>query len=431
MINFVNISCTFSSTEGHNEFRGAGRFVKIVIVFMDSELSSRSEKRSLRNIRRRDYSKMSKGEGERVDDVISADIDPSQSQQTLEGEHLGSPSEASDLQGASGTSQGVLRPGFSMFDDDEEKDRNEMASIALEMKRLNAEESRCQRKQQLEKMRRELKEQQDRVRSMKGKGLMFAANSGDFYEQTANDDKGARPKIKLSKSDKQPSEKSTHKLKLTGKDDNSSDEPITIEDLRKNPKLQNKVKKELKKIGLTSSNLNNSSSSSSGDSSDSSSASDDDNSKKKKKHKKHKKSGINAKASDRVKNPQRWPHAHLQYEFVNRQVKFDDLDMKMFIAGEMEIISADDLSDSERKGRLNLLKKIVYYTNMYEFKGLKAFYAAWLREIELGKKSWSDDPQHIESAILSKYLLKKPGFPSSSKKDILNKNDSSEDRTWF
>ena len=220
-------------------------------------------------------------------------------------------------------------------------------------------------------------------------------------------------------------------MKLTGKDDNISDEPITIEDLRKNPKLQNKVKKELKKIGLTSSNLNNSSSSSSGDSSDSSSASDDDNSKKKKKHKKHKKSGINAKASDRVKNPQRWPHAHLQYEFVNRQVKFDDLDMKMFIAGEMEIISADDLSDSERKGRLNLLKKIVYYTNMYEFKGLKAFYAAWLGEIELGKKSWSDDPQHIESAILSKYLLKKPGFSSSSKKGILNKNDSSEDLTWF
>ena len=60
--------------------------------------------------------------------------------------------------------------------------------------------------------------------------------------------------------------------------------------------------------------------------------------------------------------------------------------MKMFIAGEMEIISGEDLPDSERKGRLNLLKKIVYYTNIYEFKGLKAFYAAWLREIELGKK---------------------------------------------
>ena len=33
----------------------------------------------------------------------------------------------------------------------------------------------------------------------------------------------------------------------------------------------------------------------------------------------------------------------------------------MFIASEMEIISAEVLSDSEKKGRLTLLKKIVYY----------------------------------------------------------------------
>ena len=34
------------------------------------------------------------------------------------------------------------------------------------------------------------------------------------------------------------------------------------------------------------------------------------------------------------------------------------------------------------------------------------FFAAWLREIELGKKSWSDDFSYIKDAILSKYLLK-------------------------
>ena len=48
----------------------------------------------------------------------------------------------------------------------------------------------------------------------------------------------------------------------------------------------------------------------------------------------------------------------------------------------------------------------MYYYATYEFKGLKVFYAAWLREIELGKKTWSDDSQQIENAILSKYLLK-------------------------
>ena len=150
---------------------------------------------------------------------------------------------------------------------------------------------------------------------------------------------------------------------------------------------------------------------------------------RKKKGKKHKK-GINAKASDKVKYPQRWPHAHLQYEYVNKQVKFDDLDLKLFIAGELEIIAEDDLSASEKGGRLELLKKIVYYSSTYEFKGLKAFYAAWLKEIELGKKKWSDDSQQIESAILSKYLLRNKGFPVAGKKEP-QKNSGEEDRVWF
>ena len=46
--------------------------------------------------------------------------------------------------------------------------------------------------------------------------------------------------------------------------------------------------------------------------------------------KKHKKSGMNAKSSDKVKDPQQWPHAYLQYEFVNKHVKFDELDFNFF-----------------------------------------------------------------------------------------------------
>lgn len=35
-------------------------------------------------------------------------------------------------------------------------------------------------------------------------------------------------------------------------------------------------------------------------------------------------------------------------------------------------------------------------------KDIKAFYAAWLRE--LGHKAWEDDPQQIETAILTKHI---------------------------
>ena len=90
------------------------------------------------------------------------------------------------------------------------------------------------------------------------------------------------------------------------------------------------------------------------------------------------KTGINAKAADRAKCPQKWPQACLQYQFVSKQLKYDDLDIKQFIADKLGIISEDDISAEEKQGQFDFLKKIVYYTVMYEFKGLKAYYIAFV-----------------------------------------------------
>ena len=116
-------------------------------------------------------------------------------------------------------------------------------------------------------------------------------------------------------------------------------------------------------------------------------------------------------------------------------MKFEDLDYRLFIAGELEVISESSISSLERQGRINLLKKIVYYTGTYNIKGLKAFYAAWLREIELGKKTWLDDPTQIETAILTKYLKsnKPTTFQSkkSTPKSSVDEADKSNDKVWF
>ena len=93
---------------------------------MNSKLSSRCEKRSLRKLQRREYYKMSKGRKGRRGNKLTIDIEPPQTLETLEGEHL----EASVLQVASGTSQGELRPDFSMFDDDEKETTQHHQNIA-------------------------------------------------------------------------------------------------------------------------------------------------------------------------------------------------------------------------------------------------------------------------------------------------------------
>ena len=130
---------------------------------------------------------------------------------------------------------------------------------------------------------------------------------------------------------------------------------IDIDSLRNDEQLKSLVRKELKKIGLADADSFDSDT----DSSSSSSSSDDDSTdndskSKKNEKKKKKKSGINAKSSDKVKFPQEWPHAHLQYEHVNKQIKFQELSFRLLIAGELEILSAEDISTEERQGRLKL-----------------------------------------------------------------------------
>ena len=153
------------------------------------------------------------------------------------------------------------------------------------------------------------------------------------------------------------------RLKLNKK---SSDTNINELDIRNDKKLRKMVRKELVDLGLESGSDSDSSASESTASSSSSSArtlsaSDSKSIKRYKKKKSHKKkSGIRAKASDKVKYPQKWPHSHLQFEHVNKQIKYDEFDFELFIAGELEIISDESIPRSERKGHINLLKKILY-----------------------------------------------------------------------
>ena len=256
------------------------------------------------------------------------------------------------------------------------------------------------------------------------------------------------------------------------KNDNSkvknvlSDTDIDILTLRKSKSLRKVVKKELKKLGLAdqvssdnsvdsetrvksssasadvlrvSSKKNDQKSSAESELSlsyDSSDSLSDSNSKaKKKKNKKKKKSGIRAKASDTVQFPQKYPQAYLKYEFTSSNISFDKLDMNLFVAGELEIIGSSKTKEVERSGRISLLKKIMYLSTSYEFKTLKSYYAACLNEIELGHKSWKDDFQQIESAILSKHLPKPQSSQFSKKFPTKGKDESdkkaSADKIWF
>ena len=73
--------------------------------------------------------------------------------------------------------------------------------------------------------------------------------------------------------------------------------------------------------------------------------------------------------------------------YINKSVAFQDLDFKLFVAGELEIISSRKIKIDERNIRLSFLKKkIVCFSNIYQCKALLD-YAAFLRQMETGVKT--------------------------------------------
>lgn len=151
-------------------------------------------------------------------------------------------------------------------------------------------------------------------------------------------------------------------LKSKSSDADSEDE-ITVQSLRKDRKSKLIVHKELSKLVLKSNSEDTSSDSSSSDVSSSFDSADDEyasiSAKRRRKipGKKKKKTGISAKSSDKVKFPQKWSHAHLTSEYVNRHLKFVELDLKLFVFRELELLLEGGLPKAEQEGRLDLLKK--------------------------------------------------------------------------
>lgn len=352
------------------------------------------------------------------------------------------------VRSVSGAEFSDVSPGLEQFTGDkylhapsaelsgEDEDIAEIDALKQKLAQVEAEKRRLRLRQEKASLKAQLERSTQEVEHLRKEGnLDSARNLFTGYSNSVNTS-------------------SRHKRSKPGSARDISDnlgslssklESLTINDLRKDHGLRKKVLSHMKQVGL----LDADSSSESSDDSEvedklhrkygfdsGSSSGSSGHSKIRKKSKKKSKSGINTKASDKVKFPQKWSHSFLQYEHVNKSVSFENLDLKLFVAGELEIISDESLSKEERKGRVALLKKNVYYCNTYSFEGLKSFYAAWLRQIELGIKHWRDDSQCIEQAILSKHVLR---FDSSSKRPVKPmanpvgevRKEAEVERLWF
>jgi hypothetical protein len=143
-----------------------------------------------------------------------------------------------------------------------------------------------------------------------------------------------------------------------------SKDKVTIGDLRAMTHIEKLVDARFRALGVLSSVSSSDNESSTSNSSDSevvySQIEPEVKVKSKHKHRASKtRSDIRVKSSDKVRYPQIWPHSMLQFQFVNKSVRFNDLDFNLFVAGELETISSDSISNTEKLSRIELLRKLL------------------------------------------------------------------------
>ncbi|XP_053372608.1 uncharacterized G-patch domain protein DDB_G0278987-like isoform X2 [Mercenaria mercenaria] len=334
-----------------------------------------------------------------------------------------------------------------------DSDVEETANLKKKLAEIEEKTKRLRKKQELDALRQEVIEREKELEKLESEvstTTKTAENSDKpRKDKTAeNSDKPRKDKTaensdnstttKTSKnSERSKKDKSGGKKKK--KEEDKGMDTLNINDLRKIPGLKKKTIQELSKLGIledsstSDSDILSSSESSSLNSSESKSDSSSSSSNKKKSKSKKKKSGIKSKSSDSVTYKQRYPQAHLRFDFVSHNIEFNNLEINLFVAGEIEIISSSKTSKTEKQGRLELLKRLMYLNSVYDFSVIRTLYAAVLREVELGHKKWDSDFQYVENAVLSRYKAKVKSSENNSKsKSFSSQAGSNEsEKLWF
>ena len=140
---------------------------------------------------------------------------------------------------------------------------------------------------------------------------------------------------------------------------------------------------------------------------------------------------------NRARTQQLCPQEYLRLEHVRDPIKYDDLDLRLFVSGELNIIDRDDILQPEWCGRLNLLKHILYLAGYYEWYGCLQLYTTIINQIELGIKSWSSDFSEERALVLLPYAQpNRRERPQATQPVRRNQNqnrnsDTPDSRVWF
>ena len=114
------------------------------------------------------------------------------------------------------------------------------------------------------------------------------------------------------------------------------------------------------------------------------------------------------KAGQSVLKPEIWPQSVLSLQYVSKGLKFDELDMPLFVAGFVEALEVDikhgRVKMIDRK--LRHLKSLMYTASFQNWDTILELHSAIVLDIERGNRKWGDSNLDIESKVVSSASVK-------------------------
>ena len=235
----------------------------------------------------------------------------------------------------------------------------------------------------------------------------------------------------LEKQLKEINKKNRRRSSSDSTESTGSETEETEEERKQSRKSKKNKKKHKSKKNRRSRRVSTSDSSSS--SSTDTSSSDEEILRLKRKQKKKKVTEENKRKSKSKINEIRtlWAHEEIVEDIGGREIRFNDLTFRQYIAGELEIITEASIGADEREARLRLMKKMAYLLGGYEWRQIREIYGYIATRIERGLLSWeSRMGEEIQWA-----LQKKVGATQNEGKKI-SKNIQSRipggvERIWY
>ena len=142
-------------------------------------------------------------------------------------------------------------------------------------------------------------------------------------------------------------------------------------------------------------------------------------------------SGIIAKPTDTVMFPQNWPHIALTSDKVGGAYTFQDLDIRLFVTGELTLLSSHRISPDEHEGRIRLLRQLISLSRVYEWAVIMKLYTEVVSQIENGLIIWGSSFESTIQWALANHNSTLPAAKSPVNKTQYAKKSSGKTRPTY